>query len=173
MRVEVRAAGETDQPTIRNLLQLYLHDFSECDGNSVDAEGLFQYPRLSQYWEDHDRHAFLITVDGVVAGFALVKKGSELARDMEAMDVAEFFVLRGWRRKGVGTSAFRELVRRFPGNWLVRVQDPNTGALAFWNRTILDLVHSATSRETVNDGERVWSVFRFAIPNVTADEQSG
>jgi predicted acetyltransferase len=170
VKVELRAASDTDQPIIGNLLQLYLHDFSEFDGNRVDADGLFQYPYLARYWEHPDRHAFLITANGLVAGFALVKKGSELAGDMEAMDLAEFFVLRAWRLKGVGRYAFKSLAVLFPGRWLVRVQDNIPGAAAFWERTIPDVSGGLVEKETVSDGKRDWTIFRFAVPSESGNQ---
>jgi predicted acetyltransferase len=164
MKVEVLPAEEADRPIVRNLLQLYLHDFSEYDGNLVAADGRYEYPYLSRYWEDRDRHPFLIRAEGELGGFALIKKGSELAGDKQAMDVAEFFVLRGHRRKGIGREAFQQILDMFPGPWVVRVQDGIPGALAFWDRVISKAADGRIARAEIADGDRDWIVFRFTAP---------
>ena len=52
------------------------------------------------------------------------------------MDLAEFFVMRKYRRHGVGTFLARELFSRFPGAWQVRQMASNSAATAFWRRAI-------------------------------------
>jgi predicted acetyltransferase len=42
-------------------------------------------------------------LDGKLVGFALVTQGSEPFGDSEAWDMAEFFVLRRYRHRGIGT----------------------------------------------------------------------
>jgi hypothetical protein len=51
-------------------------------------------------------------------------------------DVAEFFVIRGARRRGVGSCAAESLWSAFPGRWEVRVRRANSGGLAFWSRQL-------------------------------------
>jgi predicted acetyltransferase len=48
----------------------------------------------------------------------------------------QFFVLRRYRRHGVGEQAARFLFDRFAGRWEVREQPGNDGATAFWRRVI-------------------------------------
>ena len=50
--------------------------------------------------------------------------------------MTEFFVARGLRRKGVGGAAAAAVFRSLPGAWEVRALDRNSGAGAFWARTI-------------------------------------
>jgi predicted acetyltransferase len=159
--VQVVLAGKADEETLNNLLQLYLHDFSEFDGSQISSDGWFEYPYLSRYWDEPDRYAFLFKVEGSLAGFALVKKGSEIAEDDESMDVAEFFVLRSHRLKGVGQAAFEEIVRKFPGPWIARVQDEYHAALAFWRRVIPAVASSEFGSEVIDDGRRKWIVLKF------------
>jgi predicted acetyltransferase len=127
--VEVVAANAGDESILRNLLELYLHDFSEMTGADVDAHGLFGYRWLDSYWTEPDRHPFLIRADGRLAGFALVRSGTP-------HDMAEFFVLRKYRRSGVGLLAARAVFAAFPGEWQVREMTANTGATAFWRTAI-------------------------------------
>ena len=127
VRVDAASAGERD--VLARLLELYAHDFSERNGAEVGDDGTYGYRFLDRYWAEPDRHPFLFRVDGRLAGFALVRSGPP-------HDMAEFFVLRKYRRGGVGTDAARAVFARFPGEWQTREQFENTGAIAFWRRAI-------------------------------------
>ena len=128
-KVEVQAATIDEKPVLDHLLELYCHDFSELTHVDVDDDGLYRYPYLDPYWVDPDRHPFLFRVDGRLAGFALVRSGSP-------HDMAEFFVIRKYRRGGVGIDAARAVFAKFPGEWQVREMAANVGAIAFWRRAI-------------------------------------
>ncbi|MGZ6926149.1 MAG: GNAT family N-acetyltransferase [Acidimicrobiia bacterium] len=127
--VDVAPATADEEPVLRRLLELYSHDFSERTGADVADDGTFGWRHLERYWTEPDRHPFLVRVDGRLAGFALVWSGSP-------HDMAEFFVMRKYRRGGVGTDAARAVFARFPGEWQTRQQFENEGAIAFWRRSI-------------------------------------
>ena len=59
-----------------------------------------------------------------------------LVREGVPHDMAEFFVMRKYRRGGVGTEAARGLFARFPGAWQVRQMRFNPQATVFWRRAI-------------------------------------
>jgi len=172
MKVEILAADDADRPIFENLLQLYLHDFSEFDYSRVSADGRFEYPYLSEYWDDSDRYPFLIKADDDLVGFVLIKRGSKIAHDMQAMDVAEFFVMRGQRRQGVGRGGFKQIARNFPGPWVVKVQNGISSALAFWDQVISENADGRIQKEKVRDGEQDWIVFRFDASLPTSNEES-
>jgi predicted acetyltransferase len=127
--LEVLPAGRDQVAVVANLMELYLHDFSPLVGADVGAEGRYGYDLLDRYWLDADRVPFLFRVDGRWAGFALVHTG-------DPHDMAEFFVLRKYRRQGVGQEAARTLFARFPGGWLVRQITANPEATRFWRTAI-------------------------------------
>jgi predicted acetyltransferase len=131
MRVEVEGAAKSEKATLHNLLQLYLHDMSEFAPGTVDADGLFHYKFFDAYWTESERYPFFIRVDDSPAGFALIR------RDQDGRaDVSEFFVMRGYRRRGVGSMAAKRLFDLFPGDWQVRQESANTGAQRFWREAI-------------------------------------
>jgi predicted acetyltransferase len=127
--VEVVPARLEDKGVVRQLVELYLHDFSEFDDRDVTDHGLFGYRYLDHYWTEPDRHPFLFRVDGHWAGFAFV-------RTADASSIAEFFVLRKYRRDGVGTAAARAIFQRFPGPWTVEQIANNADARTFWHHAI-------------------------------------
>lgn len=127
--LRVLEATIADKPVVQNLLELYQHDFSEFDDRDVDAQGLYGYPYLDQYWSEADRRPFLFDVDGQWAGFALLHLGPPI-------DMSEFFVMRRFRRSGVGREAALQLFRKFPGTWQIRQLPRNPIAALFWRSTI-------------------------------------
>ena len=127
--VEVESATRAEQPALARLLELYAYDFSELTGADVNDDGQYGWRYLDAYWTDPERHPFLFRVDGRLAGFALVRAGAP-------HDMAEFFVMRKYRRGGVGVTAARAIFARFPGEWQVRQVRANVGAIAFWRHAI-------------------------------------
>jgi predicted acetyltransferase len=150
MSLEVRVvpASAQEQPVLRRLMSLYVYDFSELMGLDVEEDGAFALPELSPYWRDPWRHPFLLRVDDKLAGFALVHQRSRLTGAEGIHDMAEFFVLRKYRRRGVGEQAARELFGRFPGRWEVRERPANVNAIAFWRR-VIDRYTGGAFRELV------------------------
>jgi predicted acetyltransferase len=162
MDVQIIPATSEDRPTLRNLLQLYLHDFSEVLPRAPDRDGTFPYPHLDAYWIDDWRKPFLITADGEVAGFAFVRTQSVVTGADGIADMAEFFVVRGLRRHGVGRAAARLLFARFPGTWEVRVIEHYAAARAFWVAAIEQAAQSPPEQSNwVNEHGVRFEVFRF------------
>lgn len=160
-RLEVIRALPEEQPILANLLELYAHDFSEFHDVHIGADGRFGYPRLPLYWSEPDRHPFLVWWDGQLAGFVLVKRGSEISGDLVIWDMAEFFVLRGHRRRGMGTQIAHDVWTRFPGLWEVRVMQSNGSANQFWARAIASFTGEAVDPVHIEKGGEVWGVYRF------------
>jgi predicted acetyltransferase len=164
--IEVIPAELDQEPILANLLELYGHDFSEFHDLEIGADGKFGYSHLPRYWIEPDRHPFLIRVDGKLAGLILVKRGSEVSSHKAVWDMAEFFVIRGCRRRGIGTQVAHEVWRRFPGRWEVRVMQSNVTALNFWARAISTFTGEPIHPVPVEkDGHR-WQFFPFESKRV-------
>lgn len=160
-KVEVIPATEEDAPILANLLELYAHDFSAFHEIEIGEDGRFGYTPLPLYWRESWRHPFLVRVDGRLGGFVLVKRGSDITQDSQVWDMAEFFVLRTFRKRGIGRQAAHEVWRRFPGKWEVRVMQANIPATHFWYRAISDFTGEkipAVSHEKNGSG---WWLFSF------------
>lgn len=163
MRTEISAAPDAFA-VIRNLFALYAYDMSEFAGLDVDDDGTFSIPlSLASYWVGPDaaqRHPFLVRADGKLAGFALVR---QIAADPTTYDMGEFFILRKYRRSGLGRDTACRLFDRFQGHWEVRELPSNTAAQAFWRRIIADYTLDVftESREFFAAHRREFVVQRF------------
>jgi predicted acetyltransferase len=142
MNIELTVATQADIPVMQNLMQLYLYDFTEFDNADPDAQGLYSYEYLPLYWIEPERHPFLIRVEGQWAGFVLVRKVIE-SGVQPYYSIAEFFVMRKYRRQGVGRQAAHMTFDRFPGRWIVAQEETNRPAQTFWRKIIAEYTNGA------------------------------
>lgn len=137
--MEVTPASRDDRGAVDNLIQLYIHDFSEHWSGGPDGElgddGRFAPYPLEAYWRDEGYVPLLIRADGRLAGFALLNRRSQTRQGVDR-NMAEFFIARKHRRGGVGTLAARAIFDRYPGVWEAAVARRNVAALAFWRRAV-------------------------------------
>ena len=159
--IELVPAAPDQQPILANMLELYAHDFSEFHELELGVDGRFGYPYLPLYWSDPNRRPFLVRVDGKLAGLVLVKSGSELSGDETVWDMAEFFVVRRYRRRGIGTYMAHEVWRQVPGLWEVRVMESNHSAHLFWAHAISAFTGETILTGRVESSGKSWRVFAF------------
>jgi predicted acetyltransferase len=161
-------ASRNDIGLLANLLELYLHDLSSSFPITPGADGRFGYANLPLYWSEPDRRfPFLIKYGAATVGFVLITVGSPASEDPHVLDVAEFFVLRGYRRSGVGREAAALVWNRLPGRWCVRVLEANAGALNFWARVIAEYTGDRAIEWRRPGPPSSWRVFAFSSPPVT------
>jgi predicted acetyltransferase len=160
MPVELMPASLEEQPVLANLIELYAHDFSEILPLRLGDDGRFGYDELPLYWAEENRFPFLVR-DGSLAGFVLVKRGSELSGDEDVWDMAEMFVARGHRRRGVATQVAHEVWRRFPGAWEVRVMQANVAAIPFWAHAVAGFLGREVAPFRFERPGKAWMVFSF------------
>lgn len=138
LRIELKEAHKEQMPVLERLIQLYLYDFSEMERFDVNREGLFELKSasLESYWSEPERFPFLIFGDDTIAGFVMVNSYTCLDENEGAKSIAEFFIMRKYRRQGVGTRAASAIFDRFPGKWEVRQIKANVAAHRFWRKVI-------------------------------------
>jgi predicted acetyltransferase len=151
MDVEIRRPERSERELIRRMMQLYLHDFSEFDGEELDAHALFTYGDLDYFWFEPTHAAFIIWVDGRLGGFVLVS--DEVALEENERLLTEFFVVRKHRRRGVGREAARQVFEQLPGKWEVHVIARNLPAQAFWRTVVAGYTGGAYGEQQWADDE--------------------
>lgn len=161
LHLEVIPAAREQAPILANLVELYAHDFSEFHAVALGDDGRFGYPSLPLYWSESGRHPFLLRIDGGWGGFVLVKQGSDVTGNRSAWDMAEFFVVRGCRRRGAGTQVAHKIWRQFPGTWEVRVMQANVAARHFWETAISTFVDAAIHPVSFEKDGQCWNLFSF------------
>ncbi|MFI4987336.1 MAG: GNAT family N-acetyltransferase [Alphaproteobacteria bacterium] len=157
--VEIVAAAAGERIVVERLMQLYHYDFSEFaapDGphGELDERGIFPYSHLEGYWSGGCCEALLIRRRGRLAGCVLLNEWSLSGRRVDRV-MAEFFVMRKYRRLGVGTRVARTVLGARPGLWEIGIAHYNKPAEAFW-RSVVSSFPDTDSETLRGDGQR-WS----------------
>ncbi|MFC6299457.1 GNAT family N-acetyltransferase [Pseudomonas spelaei] len=135
--VEMIQTGPEHAELIRNLYQFYAYESSDWEQEDVEVDGRFYIheEHLARYWQAPQWSANLLLVDGYIAGFLLIES-SELP-DLNALELADLFILKRYRRKGIGRAIATQVLTSGDANWLVRFYDQDEASQAFW-RSVMD-----------------------------------
>jgi predicted acetyltransferase len=159
--IELIPASPALKPVLSNLLELYTHDFCDFLDLELRSHGRFGYKELDLYWTDPVRRPLLLYVNGKLAGFVLIKRSDSRIAGRIVWDMTEFFILRSYRRQGIGTRVAHQAFRKFPGPWEVRVMESNRSAYSFWTHAIRMFAGEAVEPSRIRRDDIVWYVFSF------------
>jgi len=140
-----------DASPIAAMMTAYLRELT--------TDGPFEYPQLARYWSDPDRVAYLIRDEARDVGFVLVRRHPETS----SCELAEFYVMPGWRRRGIGSVAARAVFARHPGWWHLQILANNAAAQAFW-RSVMPPVAQAMQQHAANGRAFTLLHFRWDEP---------
>ena len=162
--LEVRPASADDRLALYRMLELYQHDLSDIWDQDLDIHGEYGYA-LDRYWADPACRPFVFLVGGRYAGFALVDASVSQAENELLM--AQFFVLKKYRRQGVGRVAARAVFDRLRGRWEVGQMPLNRPAQAFWRHVIGEYTGGRFAEHDLDD-ER-WQGMLQCFDNTPAE----
>lgn len=128
-----RAAEWADRPVLARLLELYQYDLSEVWPQDLSQHGEYGFA-LDRYLRNPRLCAYLFLVDGQYAGFGLVDP--DVALPENEFWMGQFFVMKRYRRLGVGARAAVHIFDRHRGKWEVGQMPLNQAARAFWRAVI-------------------------------------
>lgn len=151
--IDISIASPSEKPLIEQMMQLYRYDMSEFDRSDLDHFGRFSYDYLDSYWTDDSRMPLIIGISGQLAGFVLVNQHSYTGDDRYS--IAEFFIMRKYRRKGIGRSFARSVFDQFGHLWEVRQTKENTAAQSFWRKVIDE--YTGGNCKDFPDGKGEWT----------------
>lgn len=153
MNFKLVQAAEKDKAVLNNLLQFYMYDFSEYINCDVEVDGLFKaYPGLEAYWQIDNKYPYIIMKDEKYIGFVLVKFIESAARNY--FSIAEFFIMKKYRRVGIGKAAATQVFNLHKGQWEVFQKENNTPARLFWNR-VIDEYTKGQFKDRLENGRRI------------------
>lgn len=100
-----------------------------------------------------DRTALLVTIldDQEPAGFAMISREHQPGQQNDYR-MAEFFIDRAHRRRGIGRSAVRLILDRFAGRWEIVEYTRNPAAVNFWRNVVAGYTNGRY-RERSGNGE--------------------
>jgi predicted acetyltransferase len=156
MTVTVRDARSNtpDRQWIEGVYRDYLDDLGLLNTGIFPALGEVGHrepDQLQRWFMDASTTLLTILDDGQPAGFALVARDARASRESD-FRMAEFFVAKPHRRRGVGRSAVRLILNRFAGRWEIVEYSRNPNAVKFW-RSVVSGYTRGDFRERNANGE--------------------
>lgn len=130
--VELIAANQTQKPVFANLIQLYLYDMAAQSVFPVNNQGRYEYSFLDRFWE----YPYLILKNDEIVGFCMVISHCPIRERSPCWFMAEFFIMRPYRRSGTGRSALSLVLEKHPGDWEISWASDNQPANDFWPSVI-------------------------------------
>jgi predicted acetyltransferase len=162
MSVTLRDAKRSpeDQSWIQAAYPAYLEELASVTHSGTGVFPIFgehgarEGELLARWFRDDRSHPVVILASGRPAGFALVSRPliQPTGKDDVAFRMAEFYIEKSHRRRGVGRIAAILLFSRFAGQWEVVEATANSAAIEFWRRTVMAHT-SGRYEERVRNGE--------------------
>ena len=116
-------------------------------------------------WENNGT-VLIAYVDKLPVGFTIVQSSEALTGKAGGKDLKEFFILRKFRRAGVGRVFANHVWNLFPGDWLVRVASTNRPAVPFWRKVVASYSSGDYQENYPVVNDREWSHFVFESPGI-------
>jgi predicted acetyltransferase len=137
-----------------NLMQFYIYGFSEFVALDVNEDGLFEpYSSLREYWEEgNERFPYFIKEDEKHLGFVLIRYIT--LSDRSYFSMAEFFIMRRYRKMGIGRSIAEQVFNLHKGQWEIYQRESNKPAQNFWNKIITENTNGRF-KERFENGKRI------------------
>lgn len=155
---------ESKKSVLRQLVELYQYELSPYTGYELNEHGHFGYSYFDNYWTENDRFSYFIMAGEKIAGFVMVNSYCEVLKDANAKTIAEFFVLKTFRRQGIGQTAAKKIFNLFPGKWEIHQYLNNEKSVIFWEKVVGDYTSGNFEKKIMitEDGEQQVILFDIA-----------
>ena len=161
--IEIAEAKEKERSIIQNLARFYVYDLSEYQNRKCPEDGLFEDEDYIRFWKKPGHYPYLIKCQDEIAGFVLVEKGGS-SPDID-YHIAEFFIVRKFRRQGISMFVAKELFQKYSGNWEVMSISGNKPAVKFWEKTIAGYTQGQYTKSSEFHNTNM-EVIRFSNDNL-------
>ena len=172
MHFDVIPVPESQKSVLDNLLELYLYDLNEITPNQIlfelNAKGRFAYPNLPIYWQDPSRKAYIVWQNDCPIGCVLVHQDPFYKKDTPVFVMSEFFILKMYRRQGIGVAVASYVMHQNPGNWEIRVIQAHQNGYHFWTKVVENVAPGCYEVLQKQDDEWYGHVFCASVADSLA-----
>ncbi|MCY7319633.1 MAG: GNAT family N-acetyltransferase [Ramlibacter sp.] len=161
MSLELRKARPDDFSALQQMLELYQYDLSDIWHQDTDAEAKYGF-NLERHRQGERFHAHVALEGSQYVGFALVAPAIVTRKDGSWME--QFFILKKYRRSGVGRALALHVFSSHPGPWEVGQMPANLAARAFWRKVIAAATAGSFVEVQITQGWWQGVVQQFHIP---------
>lgn len=160
--IELERANIESKAKLENLMSIYLHDLSEFAADlKINEDGKFEYDGLELYFKSEDLTPYFITYKGEVAGFVLFNTGKYVPKDIDYV-VHELFILKSFRKKGIGNAAIKILLDKYKGKYRIVQILTNKIAVNFWTKFYkkqhIEYIESKEKQDDLEGNVQVFNV---------------
>jgi ribosomal-protein-alanine N-acetyltransferase len=142
------------------MVSYYAYDISEFMGWAQQDDGRHSIGMdFIKYWKEKNTYPFIIKYQDELAGFVIIDKN--VSDSINDFNIAQFFILRKFKGKGLGRHIASHCFDKFFGKWEVFVMPNNEGAYRFWRKIINDYTHHHYKEYTRQVGQSIRNVFEF------------
>ncbi|MDD3050163.1 MAG: GNAT family N-acetyltransferase [Candidatus Cloacimonetes bacterium] len=162
MKIELVAVKESQKSVLRQMIELYEYDMSVYTNEELNEYGYYGYSYLDYYWNESNRFAYFIRCNNALCGFVLVNDYCYALRgDREAKSIAEFFIMKKYRRLGIGKDIAIQVFSLFPGKWEVDQIPGNVVSYDFWENVIDEYTNGSYEKSIIDteDGKKQAIIF--------------
>ena len=143
--------GEREYGDYFTLMREYMRELDAYDPAGAESDADFERRRERTLDDMEDRELLWIVADGERAGLLMVRSDPRWVNPDETVaSISEFYVLPGFRRRGVGTAAVEALLAEHRARGTAEMQADilrdNEPARAFWARMGFELQMYLTAR---------------------------
>jgi predicted acetyltransferase len=112
--IALRSAPPDERDAFTAHFQHYLRELANFNGARPNRNGIYEYGLYRLYWKDDRFRPYFLECDGRRAGLLLLRElgPAESPRRTPSLQVAELYVFRPFRRRGVAREAMRQAAAR-------------------------------------------------------------
>ena len=127
MKIDLVLVNKNEKEILSDLIKEYERELLKVN----EPE---KYKYLNSYWEKENRFPYFVYVDKNIVGFVLVNDYNLINKDGKS--IAEFYIKKEFRNKGIGKMAIFTIFDSFSGNWEIRELKENINGQNFWRKVI-------------------------------------
>lgn len=155
MKFDLIEVNEKDRNIIYNLMQLYTYELSSFEDETTNFtmldSGLYVLNKyVERYWQDKNRHPYILKCNNELAGFVLQRFNEE-----NMNEIAEFFIINKYRKIGAGTFLENKMFELYRGKWEVRTLLKNERAQKVWRNTIKNFTNNNFEEKYIRNNSRL------------------
>jgi len=124
----------------------------EYEQELLKVEQVEEYKYLDSYWEKENRFPFFIELDNKLAGFTLINDYNLVNKG--GKNIAEFYIKKEFRQKGIGKLAAMKVFDLFKGKWEIRELKENIEGQIFWRKVISEYTNNNFKEVTLES--EIW-----------------
>ncbi|SCY56834.1 GNAT family N-acetyltransferase [Alkaliphilus peptidifermentans] len=139
---------------LKNLMSLYLHDLSMYSDNlDISDNGLFIYDGFDMFWDKDGLTPLIIYYNDKIIGFILLTSSPYVPKEVDYC-VHELFILRRYRKLGIGTLAINKVIEKYRGKYYIVQLVKNKPAVEFWKKYYKINSIKYIEKEIVEEGDK-------------------